>query len=191
MTRPWPRSAAGTRRVASMKTRERTVAEGTDVATTDLSTNKIEQLLGDEAESLLNHTCETISADQLHLPGPDFIDRLWLASDRASATLRNLQWLFDHGRLAGTGYVSILPVDQGIEHSAGASFAPNPLYFDPENLVRLAVERGCNAVAPTLGVLGAVSRKWAHKLPFIVKLNHNELLTYPTTYDQVKFGSVK
>jgi fructose-bisphosphate aldolase, class I len=161
------------------------------VATTDLTTNKIEQLLGDEAASLLEHTCETIAADQLHLPGPDFIDRLWLASDRSSATLRNLQWLFGHGRLAGTGYVSILPVDQGIEHSAGASFAPNPIYFDPENLVRLAIEGGCNAIASTLGVLGAVSRTYAHKLPFILKLNHNELLSYPNEHDQIMFSSVK
>jgi class I fructose-bisphosphate aldolase len=161
------------------------------VATTDLTTNKIEQLLGDDADSLLNHKCETISADQLHLPGPDFIDRIWLASDRSSSTLRNLQWLFDHGRLAGTGYVSILPVDQGIEHSAGASFAPNPIYFDPENLVRLAVEGGCNAIASTLGVLGAVSRTYAHKLPLILKLNHNELLSYPNEHDQIMFSSVK
>ncbi len=161
------------------------------MATTDLTTNKIEQLLGDEASSLLEHTCETISSDQLHLPGPDFIDRLWLATDRSSATLRNLQWLFDHGRLAGTGYVSILPVDQGIEHSAGASFAPNPIYFDPENLVRLAIEGGCNAIASTLGVLGAVSRTYAHKLPFILKLNHNELLSYPNEHDQIMFASVK
>jgi class I fructose-bisphosphate aldolase len=171
--------------------RDRTRAEGTDVATTDLTTNKIEQLLGDEASSLLEHTCETISADQLHLPGPDFIDRLWLGTDRSSATLRNLQWLSDHGRLAGTGYVSILPVDQGIEHSAGASFAPNPIYFDPENLVRLAIEGGCNAIASTLGVLGAVSRTYAHKLPFILKLNHNELLSYPNEHDQIMFASVK
>jgi class I fructose-bisphosphate aldolase len=161
------------------------------VATTDLSTTKIEQLLGDEAESLLQHKCETISADQLHLPGPDAIDRLWLGTDRSSATLRNLQWLFDKGRLAGTGYVSILPVDQGIEHSAGASFAPNPIYFDPENLVRLAIEGGCNAIASTLGVLGAVSRTYAHKLPFILKLNHNELLSYPNEHDQIMFASVK
>jgi fructose-bisphosphate aldolase, class I len=161
------------------------------VATTDLTTNKIEQILGDEASNLLEHTCETISADQLHLPGPDFVDRLWLGTDRSTATLRNLQWLSDHGRLAGTGYVSILPVDQGIEHSAGASFAPNPIYFDPENLVRLAIEGGCNAIASTLGVLGAVSRTYAHKLPFILKLNHNELLSYPNEHDQIMFSSVK
>jgi class I fructose-bisphosphate aldolase len=161
------------------------------VATTELTTNKIEQLLGDEAESLLTHRCETISADALHLPGPDAIDRLWIGTDRSSSTLRNLQGLLDHGRLAGTGYVSILPVDQGIEHSAGASFAPNPIYFDPENLVQLAIEGGCNAIASTLGVLGSVSRKYAHKLPFILKLNHNELLTYPNEHDQVMFASVK
>ena len=161
------------------------------MATTDLTTNKIEQLLGDEAESLLTHRCETISADALHLPGPDAIDRLWIGTDRSSSTLRNLQALLDHGRLAGTGYVSILPVDQGIEHSAGASFAPNPIYFDPENLVQLAIEGGCNAIASTLGVLGSVSRKYAHKLPFILKLNHNELLTYPNEHDQVMFASVK
>ncbi|MEA2385621.1 MAG: fructose-bisphosphate aldolase, class [Solirubrobacteraceae bacterium] len=161
------------------------------MATTELTTNKIEQLLGDEADSLLNHRCETISADALHLPGTDTIDRLWVGTDRPNTTLRNLQWLLDHGRLGGTGYVSILPVDQGIEHSAGASFAPNPIYFDPENLVRLAIEGGCNAIASTLGVLGSVSRKYAHKLPFILKLNHNELLTYPNEHDQVMFASVK
>jgi class I fructose-bisphosphate aldolase len=161
------------------------------VATTDLSTSRIEELLGDDAQSLLTHKSETVPADELHLPGPDIIDRVWLKSDRSSATLRNLQWLLDSGRLARTGYVSILPVDQGIEHSAGASFAPNPLYFDPENIVRLAVEGGCNGVASTLGVLGAVSRSYAHKVPFIVKINHNELLTHPTAYDQVIFGSVK
>src|SRR3954447_3158487 len=185
-----PGSAAYNRRVASEAART-TRAGRTDVATTELTTNKIEQLLGDEADSLLHHRCETITADALHLPGPDAIDRLWLGTDRSSATLRNLQGLFDHGRLAGTGYVSILPVDQGIEHSAGASFAPNPIYFDPENLVRLAIEGGCNAIASTLGVLGAVSRKYAHKLPFILKLNHNELLTSPNEHDQVMFASVK
>jgi fructose-bisphosphate aldolase, class I len=161
------------------------------VASIDLTTDRIEQLLEGDAETLLQHTSKTVSKDALYLPGPDIVDRIWRDTDRSTATLRNLQWLIDTGRLSGTGYVSILPVDQGIEHSAGASFAPNPLYFDPENLVRLAVEGGCNAIASTLGVLGAVSRKWAHKLPFIVKLNHNELLTYPTTYDQVQFGSVK
>jgi class I fructose-bisphosphate aldolase len=148
-------------------------------------------ILGDQATSLLEHQCRTVTKDQLHLPGPDFVDRVWAVSDRSPATLRNLQALFDHGRLAGTGYVSILPVDQGIEHSAGASFAPNPIYFDPENIVKLAVEGGCNAVASTLGVLGAVSRKYAHRIPFIVKINHNELLSYPNTYDQTLFASVE
>ncbi|HSD80156.1 MAG TPA: class I fructose-bisphosphate aldolase [Solirubrobacteraceae bacterium] len=155
------------------------------------TTSRIEELLGADAESLLNHRCETIDAAQLHLPGPDFVDRVHAVTDRSNRVLRNLQWLHDSGRLAGTGYVSILPVDQGIEHSAGASFAPNPMYFDPENLVRLAVEGGCNAFASTFGVLGSVSRRWAHRIPFIVKLNHNELLTYPNEYDQVMFGSVK
>ena len=161
------------------------------MASMDLTTDRIEQLLEGDAESLLQHRCETVPSDSLYLPGPDIVDRVWVDSDRSTTTLRNLQWLLSTGRLAGTGYVSILPVDQGVEHSAGASFAPNPLYFDPENLVRLAVEGGCNAIASTLGVLGAVSRKWAHRFPFIVKLNHNELLTYPTSYDQIMFGSVK
>jgi len=150
----------------------------------------IEQLLGAEAGSLLEHTCRGVPSDQLHLPGPDFIDRVMVQTDRPVAVLRNLRSVFDHGRLAGTGYLSILPVDQGIEHSAGASFAPNPLYFDPDNIVKLAAEGQCNAVASTLGVLGAVARKWAHKIPFIVKLNHNELLTYPSRFDQVLFASV-
>ena len=140
----------------------------------------IADLLGADADDLLSHRCETIDRSLLHLPGGDFIDRVMVDSDRSTATLRSLRQLFNHGRLAGTGYVSILPVDQGIEHSAGASFAPNPIYFDPERIVELAVEGGCNAVASTLGVLGAVSRKWAHRIPFIVKLNHNELLTYPS-----------
>ncbi|HZS07765.1 MAG TPA: class I fructose-bisphosphate aldolase [Blastocatellia bacterium] len=150
----------------------------------------IEQLLGEETQSLLSHQCKTISKEHLHLPGPDFIDRVWVDSDRSPVVLRNLQTLFDHGRLAGSGYVSILPVDQGIEHSAGGSFAPNPIYFDPENIVRLAIEGGCNAVASTLGVLGACSRKYAHKIPFIVKINHNEFLSYPNAFDQILFGSV-
>ncbi|HEX8101286.1 MAG TPA: class I fructose-bisphosphate aldolase, partial [Solirubrobacteraceae bacterium] len=157
----------------------------------ELTTTRLEELLGEDADSLLNHRCETIAADALHLPGPDFVDRVWVDSDRTTGTLRNLQWLLHSGRLAGTGHVSILPVDQGIEHSAGASFAPNPIYFDPENIVRLAIEGGCNAVASTVGVLGAVSRKYAHKFPFIVKLNHNELLTYPNKFDQVEFASVR
>lgn len=151
----------------------------------------IEELLGDEAEDLLQYRCRTIPKESLHLPGPDFVDRVSVASDRPPAVLRNLQLMFNTGRLAGTGYLSILPVDQGIEHSAGASFAPNPLYFDPENIVKLAIEGGCNAVASTLGVLGAVARKYAHKIPFIVKLNHNELLTYPNRYDQTLFASVE
>ncbi len=156
-----------------------------------LSSNQIEELLGNEAESLLNHTCNTIPKDSLHLPGPDFVDRVWMQSDRNPQVLKNLQALFGHGRLANTGYLSILPVDQGIEHTAGASFAPNPMYFDPENIVKLAIEGGCNAVASTYGVLGSVARKYAHKIPFVVKLNHNELLTYPNSYNQVMFGTVE
>ncbi|HQP10429.1 MAG TPA: class I fructose-bisphosphate aldolase [Candidatus Omnitrophota bacterium] len=147
--------------------------------------------LGTSAKSLLEHKCATIPRDMLTLPGPDFIDRVLAGSDRSNTTLRNLQSIFNHGRLAGTGYLSILPVDQGIEHSAGASFAPNPIYFDPENIVKLAIEGGCNAVASTLGVLGLVSRKYAHKIPFIVKFNHNELLTYPNVFDQKLFASVE
>jgi fructose-bisphosphate aldolase, class I len=150
----------------------------------------IPSLLGDEAESLLKHESKGIPAGDLHLPGPDYIDRVVAQTDRSPRVLRNLQSLFGHGRLAGTGYVSILPVDQGIEHSAAASFAPNPQYFDPGNIVELAVEGGCNAVASTFGVLGAVSRAYAHKIPFIVKMNHSELLTYPNRYDQVMYGSV-
>ena len=160
------------------------------VATTS-GIDRITDLLGDEASSLLRHRSQTVDKSLLHLPGPDFLDRVFVPSDRNSTTLRNLHAILTHGRLAGTGYLSILPVDQGIEHSAGASFAPNPLYFDPENIVRLAIEGGCNAVASTLGGLGAVSRAYAHKIPFIVKINHNELLTYPNKYDQVMFGTVK
>ena len=148
------------------------------------------KLLGNKSKDLLEHTCKTVPKDQLHLPGPDFIDRVLVISDRPIQVLRNMRTVFNHGRLAGTGYLSILPVDQGIEHSAGASFAPNPIYFDPENIVKLAVEGGCNAVASTLGVLGSVARKWAHRIPFIVKINHNELLTYPSKSDQVFFASV-
>ena len=151
--------------------------------------DEIIKLIGKGAEDLLNHKC-IFPKEELHLPGPDFVERIFMPTDRTPPVLRNLQSLFDHGRLAGTGYLSILPVDQGIEHSAGASFAPNPAYFDPENIVRLAVEGGCNAVVSTLGVLGAVCRKYAHKIPFIVKINHNELLTYPNTYDQILFASV-
>jgi class I fructose-bisphosphate aldolase len=152
---------------------------------------EIEKLLGDHAPNLLGHQCKTVPRDRLHLPGPDFVDRVYAVTDRNPQTLRSLQTLFNHGRLAGTGYLSILPVDQGIEHSAGASFAPNPDYFDPENIVKLAIEGGCNAVASTLGVLGAVARKYAHKIPFIVKLNHNELLTYPNNFDQIYFAQVE
>lgn len=148
-------------------------------------------LLGDDAQSLLEHKSEGIPASQLHLPGPDFIDRVFEASDRSPQVLRSLSDLFGSGRLGGSGYVSILPVDQGIEHTAAASFAPNPAYFDPENIVRLAIEGGCNAVASTYGVLAAMSRRYAHRIPFIVKINHNELLTYPNTFDQVQFGSVQ
>jgi fructose-bisphosphate aldolase, class I len=158
---------------------------------TTTSTGKIETLLGAKAESLLGFKSPKISKERLHLPGPDFIDRVWAASDRNIRVLTSLQRLFRHGRLSGTGYMSILPVDQGIEHSAGASFAKNPDYFDAENIVKLAVEGGCNAVASTFGVLGAVARKYAHKIPFIVKINHNELLTFPNRFDQVVFGTVQ
>jgi class I fructose-bisphosphate aldolase len=153
--------------------------------------SKIQELLGDEAEALLNHTSTTIPKENLHVPGGDFVDRVWYASDRNPSVLRSLQTLFENGRLAGTGYLSILPVDQGIEHSAGASFAPNPKLFDPENIVRLAIEGGCNAVASTFGVLGVIARKYAHRIPFIVKINHNELLTYPNKFDQVLFGTIE
>lgn len=151
---------------------------------------KIQELLGNDAESLLNYKAK-FPKEQLHLPGPDFVDRIFAQSDRNINVLKNLQWIFMSGRLSGTGYVSILPVDQGIEHTAGASFAPNPQYFDPENIIKLAIEGGCNAVASTLGVLGICSRKYAHKIPFIVKLNHNELLTYPNKYDQIMFANVE
>jgi class I fructose-bisphosphate aldolase len=161
------------------------------MATTTTSTGKIEALLGAKAESLLGFKSPKISKDRLHLPGPDFVDRVWAASDRNIRVLTNLQRFFRHGRLSGTGYMSILPVDQGIEHSAGASFAKNPDYFDAENIVKLAVEGGCNAVASTFGVLGVVARKYAHKIPFIVKINHNELLTFPNRFDQVVFGTVQ
>jgi class I fructose-bisphosphate aldolase len=151
---------------------------------------RIESILGDEA-SLLAHQCRTIPRESLHLPGPDFVDRILTPTDRPPRVLGSLQWLFDTGRLSRTGYVSILPVDQGIEHSAGASFAPNTAYFDPENIVKLAIEGGCNAVASTLGVLGSVARRYAHRIPFIVKLNHNEFISYPNAYDQIRFASVK
>jgi len=152
---------------------------------------KIQELLGGHGDSLLKHTCTTIPKDMLHAPGPDFLDRVWVDSDRKSPVLRNLGALFGHGRLADTGYVSILPVDQGIEHSAGASFAPNPIYFDPSNIVELALEGGCNGVASTLGVLGAVSKRYAHRIPFILKFNHSELITYPNKFDQILFASMK
>lgn len=151
----------------------------------------IEKLLGAEAEYYLSHTCQTISKDVLHLPSPNFVDDVWAPSNRSNLVLANLQRLFGHGRLGGTGYLSILPVDQGIEHSAGASFAKNPLYFDPENIVKLAIEGGCNAVASTFGVLGSVARKYAHKIPFVVKVNHNELLTYPNQARQILFGTIE
>jgi class I fructose-bisphosphate aldolase len=152
--------------------------------------SEIETILGGEAESLLSYQCKTIAKELLHLPGPDFLDRTFINTDRSTTVLRNLGSIFNHGRLAGTGYLSILPVDQGVEHSAGASFAPNIAYFDPENIVRLAIEGGCNAVATTLGVLGSVSRKYAHKIPFVLKINHNEFLSYPNTFDQIMFASI-
>ena len=153
--------------------------------------SKTVEILGKQAGYYLSHVCRTIDKKSLYLPGPDTVDRIWTESDRNIRTLGSLQWILSAGRLGGTGYVSILPVDQGIEHSAGASFAPNPAYFDPENIVRLAVEGGCNAVASTFGVLGSVARKYAHKIPFIVKINHNELLSYPNSHDQVLFGTVR
>lgn len=153
--------------------------------------NAIERILGSEAESLLGYECRGISREHLHLPGSDFVSRVVAESDRSNVVLRNLHTILGHGRLAGTGYVSILPVDQGVEHSAGASFAPNPLYFDPANLVELAIEGGCNAIASTYGVLASISRRYAHQIPFLVKLNHNELLTYPNQYDQTLFATVE
>jgi class I fructose-bisphosphate aldolase len=156
-----------------------------------LTLKDIEQLLGPDAKSLLEHQCKGIAKEMLHLPGPDIVDRVFAASDRPPQVLRSLQALVNTGRLAGRGYLSILPVDQGIEHSAGASFAPNPIYFDPEKIVELAIEGGCNAVASTFGVLGATARKYAHKIPFIVKVNHNEFLSFPNKYDQILFGTVE
>lgn len=157
----------------------------------ELTTTHLEELLGDEAASLLEHVSQTVPKENLHLPGPDFVDRVWTASDRSIPVLRSLQAMFDTGRLGGTGYLSILPVDQGIEHAGGASFAKNPAYFDPENIVKLAIEGGCNAVASTYGALGSVARKYAHKIPFVLKFNHNELLTYPNTYDQIMFARMQ
>jgi len=156
-----------------------------------MSLEKIIEILGEDADFYLKHECKTIDKKSIHAPNPNFVDQIWKDSNRNNQTLRSLQTLYNYGRLKGTGYLSILPVDQGIEHSAGASFAPNPMYFDPENIVKLAIESGCNAVASTFGVLAAVSRKYAHKIPFIVKINHNEFLTYPNKYDQIMFGSVK
>ncbi len=157
-----------------------------------MTIDQIHELLGaDRASNLLDHTSTTIDKGQLHLPGPDFVDRIWKDTNRNNNVLRNLASIYDHGRLGGTGYVSILPVDQGIEHSAAASFAPNAAYFDPENIVKLAIEGGCNAVASTFGVLASVSRKYAHKIPFVVKLNHNELMTYPNSFNQIPFGTVE
>lgn len=157
----------------------------------EVSASRIAEILGDEAGYLLDHTCSTISKDNLHLPGPDFVDRTFLDSDRNPRVLRSLETLIGTGRLSGSGYVSILPVDQGIEHSGGASFAPNPIYFDPANIVELAIEGGCNAVASTFGVLGSVARKYAHKIPFILKFNHNELLSLPNTYEQIAFAQIE
>jgi class I fructose-bisphosphate aldolase len=156
-----------------------------------MNIEQISDLLGDEADSLLNHTSTTIDKSRLHLPGPDFVERIYSHSDRSPRVLRSLQQLFDGGRLGGTGYLSILPVDQGIEHSAGSSFAPNPDYFDPENIVKLAIEGGCNAVASTFGVLGMVARKYAHRIPFVVKINHNQMLSYPNDYQQIMFGTIE
>jgi class I fructose-bisphosphate aldolase len=157
----------------------------------ELAGSKLEEILGADASGLLEHQCKTIPKETLHLPGPDYVDRAHAGSDRPTRVLSSLQSLLDHGKLGGTGYVSILPVDQGIEHSAGASFAPNPMYFDPENIVKLAIEGNCNGVASTLGGLGVVARKYAHKIPFLLKLNHNEFLSYPNAFDQIRFASVK
>jgi class I fructose-bisphosphate aldolase len=156
-----------------------------------MANSKITELLGDKAEYLLKHQSKTIAKESLHLPGPDFVDRIWAHSDRNPQVMRNLQAMYNNGRLANTGYLSILPVDQGIEHSGGASFAKNPIYFDPENIIQLAIEGGCNAVATTFGGLGMMARKYAHKIPFIVKINHNEFLTYPNKFDQIMFASIK
>jgi len=156
-----------------------------------MASKKIMDLLGDKAAYYLDHTCNTIPKNSIHAPSPNHVDEMWATSNRSTRTMGSINALINHGRLAGTGYVSILPVDQGIEHSAGASFAPNPIYFDPENIVKLAIEGGCNAVASTYGVLGAVARKYAHKIPFIVKVNHNEFLSYPNKFDQIMFGTIK
>jgi class I fructose-bisphosphate aldolase len=154
-------------------------------------TSNLEEILGADAAPLLQHECKTVPKEHIHLPGPDYVERIYSQSDRPTRVLGSLQSMLDHGRLGGTGYLSILPVDQGIEHSAGASFAPNPVYFDPENIVKLAIEGGCNAVASTLGVLGSVARKYAHKIPFMLKFNHNEFISYPNSFDQIRFASIK
>lgn len=161
------------------------------MTTPDMNVDQIAEYLGDSADYLLNHTSTTIPKETLALPGSDFTERVWMDSDRSPQIIRSLQQIYDNGRLAGTGYVSILPVDQGIEHSAGASFAPNPAYFDPAKIVELAIEGGCNAVASTFGVLGMTARRYAHRIPFIVKINHNELVTYPNTHEQIMFGTIK
>ena len=161
------------------------------IPVTSRGLDTIHELLGDDADELLNYRAKGFDPRHLHLPGPDFVDRVLLSTDRSAAVMRNFQTILDHGRLGGTGYISILPVDQGVEHSAGASFAPNPIFFDPDNILKLGLEGGCNAVATTFGAFGAVARKYAHKIPFIVKINHNELLTYPETYDQILFGNVE
>ena len=161
------------------------------IASPHIKTDKIDEYLGDEADYLLNHRCDTIPSADLALPGPDFAERVWLDSDRSPQVIRSLQQIYDSGRLAGTGYVSILPVDQGIEHAAGASFAPNPAYFDPARIIELALEGGCNAVASTFGVLGMTARRYAHRIPYIVKINHNELVTWPNSHEQIMFGTVQ
>lgn len=161
------------------------------IATPDIKIDSIADYLGGDADYLLKHRCDTIPKADLALPGPDFIERVWLDSDRSPQVIRSLRQIYNHGRLAGTGYVSILPVDQGIEHAAGASFAPNPAYFDPENIIELALEGGCNAVASTFGVLGMTARRYAHRIPYVVKINHNELVTYPNTHDQIMFGTIR
>ena len=186
----WSRASSTLGRSRTTGRAPATPGDGTDDDEGAKHVVDIQSLLGDEAESLLTHESKGIPRDDLNLPGSDYVDRVFSQTERSPQVMRNLQSLFDHGRLAGTGYVSILPVDQGIEHSAAASFAPNPQYFDPANIVELAMEGGCNAVASTFGVLAAVSRRYAHKIPFIVKINHNELLTYPNKFDQVMFGSV-
>src|SRR3970040_2208853 len=162
-----------------------------DIMPVQVMSSNLEQILGDDAAALLRHQCKTIPKESIHLPGADYVERIYGVSDRPIRVLGSLQALINHGRLAETGYVSILPVDQGIEHSGGASFAPNPMYFDPENLVKLAIEGGCNAVASTLGALGSVARKYAHRIPFVLKINHNEFLSYPNTHDQTLFAKVE